>query len=191
MKIYLGSQSPRRKELLSSLGYSFEVVNIQCEEIIPENIATNNVAGYLSKLKAEHFRDLEGNEVLITADTTVAIGNKILGKPKSEKEAKDMLLSISGKEHQVYTGVSLKTKYETFTETDKANVTLSELSEEEIDFYIKNYQPMDKAGAYGIQEWLGMAKITKINGSFYTIMGLPTAIVYRLLKNIEISFKTK
>lgn len=184
MKILLASQSPRRKELLSSLGFDFEVVKIDCEEILPENIEIENAAAYLSELKADAFRSLENNEVLITADTVVAINNEILGKPKNDADAKDMLQKLSGTTHQVYTGISIKTLDKTITETDVADVELDEISEEEIDFYIKNYKPFDKAGSYGIQEWLGMAKIKKMNGSYYTIMGLPTHLVYKILKEI-------
>ncbi|MDO4762922.1 MAG: Maf family protein [Flavobacteriaceae bacterium] len=185
MKIYLGSKSPRRKELLQSLGYDFEVVDILCDENYPENLPAHKVAGYLSEEKAKNFRELENDEVLITADTIVAIDEKILGKPKNNDEAKEMLRFLSGKIHQVYTAISLRTFDQIFTQTDKAEVEVSVISEEEIDFYIKNFQPLDKAGAYGVQEWLGMAKITKINGSFYTIMGLPTALVYQFLKEMK------
>jgi len=184
MKILLASQSPRRKELLTSLGFDFEVVKIDCEEILPKNIKIENAAAYLSELKANAFRKLERDEVLLTADTVVAIDNQILGKPKDEADAKNMLQKLSGKTHQVYTGITIKTLNKTITETDVADVELEEISEEEIDFYIKNYSPFDKAGSYGIQEWLGMAKITKMNGSYYTIMGLPTHLVYKILKEI-------
>lgn len=184
MKILLASQSPRRKELLTSLGFDFDVVKIDCEEILPENIKIENAAAYLSELKANAFRKLEQDEVLLTADTVVAIDNQILGKPRDEADAKNMLQKLSGKTHQVYTGITIKTLNKTITETDVADVELEEISDEEIDFYIKNYKPYDKAGSYGIQEWLGMAKITKMNGSFYTIMGLPTHLVYKILKEI-------
>lgn len=184
MKILLASQSPRRKELLTSLGFDFEVVKIDCEEILPENIKIENAAAYLSELKANAFRKLEQDEVLLTADTVVAIDNQILGKPRDEADAKNMLQKLSGKTHQVYTGISIKTLDKTITETDVADVELEEISEEEIDFYVKNFKPFDKAGSYGIQEWLGMAKITKMNGSYYTIMGLPTHLVYKILKEI-------
>lgn len=184
MKILLASQSPRRKELLTSLGFDFDVVKIDCEEILPENIKIENAAAYLSELKANVFRKLEQDEVLLTADTVVAIDNQILGKPRDEADAKNMLQKLSGKTHQVYTGITIKTLNKTITETDVADVELEEISEEEIDFYVKNYKPFDKAGSYGIQEWLGMAKITKMNGSYYTIMGLPTHLVYKILKEI-------
>jgi septum formation protein len=184
MKILLASQSPRRKELLSSLGFDFEVVKIDCEEILPDHIKIENAASYLSELKADAFRNLEKDEVLITADTVVAIDDQILGKPLDEEDAKQMLSQLSGKTHQVFTGITIKTISKTFTETDVADVEFEHISDDEIDFYTKNYKPFDKAGSYGIQEWLGMAKIKKINGSFYTIMGLPTHLVYKILNKI-------
>ena len=184
MKILLASQSPRRKELLSSLGFDFEVVKIDCEEIVPEHIKVGESAAYLSELKANAFRKLIDDEVLLTADTVVAIDEQFLGKPEDENEAKKMLSLLSGKTHQVYTAITIKTLDKTITETDVADVEFDEISDEEINFYIKNYKPFDKAGSYGIQEWLGMAKIKNIKGSFYTIMGLPTHLVYHILKNI-------
>ena len=184
MKLLLASQSPRRKELLSSLGFDFEVVKIDCEEIVPEHIKVGESAAYLSELKADAFRKLEEGEVLLTADTVVAIDNQFLGKPKDENDARKMLQLLSGKIHQVYTGISIKTLDKTITETDVADVEFDEISNEEIEYYIQNYKPFDKAGSYGIQEWLGMAKIKKITGSFYTIMGLPTHLVYKILKEI-------
>ncbi|AZA52710.1 Maf family protein [Chryseobacterium sp. G0201] len=184
MKLLLASQSPRRKELLSSLGFDFEVVKIDCEEILPENIEIGEAAAYLSELKANAFRNLVDDEVLLTSDTVVAIDNQILGKPKNEADAKKMLQQLSGTTHQVYTGITIKTLSKTITETDVADVELDEISDEEIDFYIKNYKPFDKAGSYGIQEWLGMAKIKKLSGSYYAIMGLPTHLVYKILKEI-------
>lgn len=184
MKLLLASQSPRRKELLSSLGFDFEVVKIDCEEILPEDIKIEEAAAYLSELKAKAFRELASDEVLITADTVVAIENQILGKPKDEHEARQMLRLLSGKTHQVYTGITIKSGNKTITETDVADVELDEMTDDEIEFYIQNYKPFDKAGSYGIQEWLGMAKISRMNGSFYTIMGLPTHLVYKILKEI-------
>ena len=185
MKILLGSNSPRRKELLQSLGFDFEVVSINCDEIFPENLEVENIASFLSELKANAFRNLEKNEILLTADTVVTLDNKVLGKPKNREEAIEMLTHLSGKTHQVYTGISFKTSEKTITKTDVADVEFAEISNEEIDFYIKNYQPFDKAGSYGIQEWLGMAKISRINGSFYTIMGLPTHLIYETLKELR------
>ncbi|MGU3374574.1 Maf family protein [Chryseobacterium sp. M5A1_1a] len=185
MKLLLASQSPRRKELLSSLGFEFEVVKIDCEEILPEHIKIEEAAAYLSDLKADAFRILATDEVLLTADTIVAIDHQVLGKPKDEADAFNMLRSLSGKTHQVYTGITIKTSDKVFTETDVADVTLDDITDDEINYYIQNYKPFDKAGSYGIQEWLGMAKISKMTGSFYTIMGLPTHLVYKILKEIS------
>ena len=184
MKILLGSNSPRRKELLQSLGFDFEVVSIDCDEVFPENLSVENIAGYLSELKADAYRNLEKNEILLTSDTIVTFEGKVLGKPKNREKAVEMLQHLSGKTHQVYTAVSFKSSEKIITKTDVADVEFSEITDQEINFYIKNYHPFDKAGSYGIQEWLGMAKISKINGSFYTIMGLPTHLVYENLKDL-------
>ena len=184
MKILLGSNSPRRKELLQNLGFDFEVVSINCDEIYPENLEVEKIASYLSELKANAFRNLEASEILLTADTIVTFENKVLGKPKNREEAVEILQHLSGKTHQVYTGVSFKTSEKIITKTDVAEVEFAEISNDEMDFYIKNYQPFDKAGSYGIQEWLGMSKISRIKGSFYTIMGLPTHLVYETLKEL-------
>lgn len=184
MKLLLASQSPRRKELLSNLGFTFEVVKIDCEEIVPEDILVEDSAAYLSELKANTFRSLEEGEVLLTADTVVAMDNQFLGKPQDEEDATKMLKLLSGKTHKVYTGITIKTPEKTVTKTDVAEVEFDDLTDNEIEYYIRQYQPFDKAGSYGIQEWLGMAKIKRLNGSFYTIMGLPTHLVYKILKEI-------
>lgn len=185
MKLLLASNSPRRKELLQNLGFTFEVVSIACDEIYPENLEVEEVAEYLSELKANAFRGLEKDEILITADTIVALENEILGKPKDEAEARKMLRKLAGKTHQVYTGFTIRSLEKNISKTDVASVEIDELSDPEIDFYIKNYKPFDKAGSYGVQEWLGMAKIKKIEGSYYTIMGFPTHLIYSVLKDFE------
>lgn len=184
MKLLLASQSPRRKELLSGLGFEFEVVKIDCEEIVPAHIPAAESAAYLSELKSKAFRELEKDEILLTADTVVAIDNRFLGKPKDEDEARNMLRLLSGRSHQVYTGITVKTLNQSITQTDVAEVEFGTIADDEIEYYIRHYRPFDKAGSYGIQEWLGMAKINAINGSFYTIMGLPTHLVYKILKEI-------
>lgn len=185
MKILLASKSPRRKELLESLGYTFDVISIDCDESFPSDLPVDEIAGYLSEKKSNAFRILQDDEVLITADTIVALENEILGKPKDADDATEMLRKLSGKTHQVYTGITIKTSENQITETDVADVSFSELSDSEIEYYIKNFKPFDKAGSYGIQEWLGMSKITEIKGSFYTIMGLPTHLIYEILKKIN------
>lgn len=185
MKILLASNSPRRRELLKELGFDFEVVSVDCDEVYPENLAVDQIAGYLAELKSNAFRSLLQDELLITADTIVALDQEILGKSNDEVQAKEMLRKLSGKTHQVYTGITLKTLSKTITKTDVANVEFDFINDEELDFYIQKYKPFDKAGSYGIQEWLGMAKIKNIEGSFYTIMGLPTHLIYPLLKDFE------
>lgn len=182
-KIILASQSPRRKELLSELGFQFETLSLDVDETFPNDLPASEIAAYLSCLKADSYTSLKENELLITADTIVVCEGKILGKPANKEEAKEMILGLSGKIHQVYTSFTIRDLYKSKTFTDVANVEFSEISEHEADFYIENFQPMDKAGAYGIQEWLGMAKIKSINGSFYTIMGLPTHLIYNELIN--------
>lgn len=182
-KILLGSNSPRRKELLEKLGYVFDVVSIKCDEVFPHHLKAKEVASYLSELKANAYGSLEEDIILITADTVVAIGEEILGKPENKEHALQMLSKISGKTHQVYTGITIKSCEKTVTKTDVANVTVDVIFPSEINFYINEYKPFDKAGSYGIQEWLGMAKINKIEGSYYTIMGLPTHLIYNILKD--------
>lgn len=185
MKILLASNSPRRRELLKSLGFDFEVVAVDCDERYPNNLSPQQIAGYLSELKSKSFRPLHQNEMLLTADTIVVLGGEVLGKPRDKTEAKKMLVQLSGKTHQVYTGITLKTVDKTITKTDVAHVEFDAISDSEAEFYLENYRPFDKAGSYGIQEWLGMAKIKKIEGNFYTIMGLPTHLVYSLIKDWE------
>lgn len=186
MKILLASQSPRRIELLENLGYEFSVVGIDCDETYPATLPIDNITAFLAELKANSYGMLAHDEVLITADTLVAQDTEVLGKPKDEYEAKKMLQKLSGKKHQVYTSICLKTLNQMVTKTDVAQVEFLEISSEEIDFYIQNYKPFDKAGSYGIQEGLGMAKISKIEGSYYTIMGFPTHLVYKSLKELNI-----
>lgn len=185
MKILLASGSPRRKELLQNLGFSFEVVSVECDEVFPEDLATQNVAAFLSELKSNAFRTLKDNEVLVTADTIVVLENEVLGKPRDHDDAKQMLRKLSAKTHQVYTGITIRNNTKSFTRTDVAHVEFAEILDAEIEFYLNNYKPFDKAGSYGVQEWLGMAKILKITGSFYTVMGLPTHLLYSILKDFE------
>jgi len=179
--LLLGSNSPRRKELLTSLGYDFEVVKIDCDEVYPKQLNVSEIAGFLAQLKADEYYFLKENQVLLTADTIVVFENEVLGKPHSKEEAVEMLSKLSGNTHQVYTGICLKYQGGTKVFTDCAHVSFKDISPEEIDYYISNFQPFDKAGSYGIQEWIGMSKIYKIEGSYYTIMGLPTHLVYEHL----------
>lgn len=184
-KILLGSQSPRRKELLTSLGFSFETVEISCNEDFPVDLAASEIAVYLAELKANHIRELSDSEVLITADTIVVQNQKVLGKPQNEEEAAEMLRGLSDSVHQVYTGICVKTKNLIILKTDVAQVHFNAITDDEINYYITNFKPFDKAGSYGIQEWIGMSKISKIEGSYYTVMGLPTHLVYSILNKLD------
>ncbi len=188
LKLLLGTASPRRQSLLQEMGFSFKKVTIDCEEVYPKDLAPSKVAGYLAELKAGCFRELQSNEVLLTADTIVALEDEILGKPINAAEAENMLSSLSGKKHQVYTSFSLKTNDSSKTFTDFAEVEFLDISPEEIEYYITCCQPFDKAGSYGIQEWLGMTKIKSLQGSYYTIMGLPCHLVYSKLVQLGFTF---
>ena len=183
MNLLLASNSPRRKELLTQLGYQFEVVKIDVDESYPSDLKPHEIAEYVSAKKAKAF-DVNENEILLTSDTIVALDQKILLKPKDENEAFEMIKSLSGKVHQAYTAFTLKTVDSEISKTSKTDVEFSEISDEEIKFYINNYKPFDKAGSYGIQEWLGMTKIKNISGSFYSVMGLPVDLVYEELKKL-------
>ena len=183
MKLLLASNSPRRKELLSQLGYDFEVVKIDVDESYPEDLKPNQISEYVSAKKAAAM-DVRPGEVLLTSDTIVALDQQIFLKPKSEHEAFAMLKKLSAKTHQVYTAFTIKTDASQLSRTSKTDVEFSEINDDEINFYINKYKPLDKAGSYGIQEWLGMAKIKKITGSFYSVMGLPVDLVYEELKKL-------
>lgn len=180
--LILASNSPRRKQLLYDAGFTFEVKVIPTDEHFPEQLDCRLVAGHISHQKAEVFKALYPGSIVLTADTVVAIDNQILGKPKNEDDAIRMLKLLSGRTHEVITAVSLLTDGSIKTFSDIALVSLKELNDEEIEYYVSNYKPYDKAGAYGVQEWIGMIGINKIEGSFYTIMGLPIHLVYDLLK---------
>lgn len=184
MKLLLASQSPRRKELLSQLGYQFETVSIDVDESYPAELLPENIAEYVSNKKAAAF-DVDSDEILLTSDTIVALDQKILLKPKNEDDAFQMLKELSGKKHQVYTAFTIKTKDSAISKTSKTDVEFSEISDDEIKFYIQNFKPFDKAGSYGIQEWLGMSKIKNISGSFYSVMGFPVDLVYEELKKMN------
>ena len=183
MNLLLASNSPRRKELLTQLGYQFDIVKIDVDESYPSDLKPHEIAEYVSAKKAKAF-DVNENEILLTSDTIVALDQKILLKPKDENEAFEMIKSLSGKVHQVYTAFTLKTVDSEIRKICKTDVEFSEISDEEIKFYIKTYKPFDKAGSYGIQEWLGMTKIKNISGSFYSVMGLPVDLVYEELKKL-------
>lgn len=181
-KILLASKSPRRQELLKGLGISFEIVVVNCDETYPNHLKNEKITDFISETKAKSYSELKKNEILITADTLVALGEQILGKPKDEAHAFEMIKSLSQNTHQVYTSVSIKSTDQLITISDKTEVSFDFISDDEINYYIENYKPMDKAGAYGIQDWLGFAKVSKIVGCYYNVMGLPLNKLYHTLK---------
>jgi len=182
-KIILASGSPRRQELLRGLEVDFEVNVHPVDESVPTDLPSEYVAAYLSKLKAEsHPHSLQEQEILITADTVVIHKGKILGKPSSEQEAFDMIKSLSGSTHTVMTAVTLKSAKKQVTLEDEAKVTFRFLEEDEIWHYVRNYKPFDKAGAYGIQEWIGFIGVSALEGSYFTVMGFPLHLIYLQLK---------
>lgn len=183
-ELILASKSPRRQQLLSDLGLKFSVQSMDIPEVFPEGMGLTEVPVYLAELKAEAFRPLlKENQLVITADTIVWLDGKVLNKPANYTEGFQMLSALSGKKHQVVTGVcllSLEKKISFYASTD---VWFKDLSKEEIHFYLENYRPYDKAGAYGIQEWIGYIGINRIEGSFFNVMGLPIQSLYEHLKN--------
>ena len=184
-KIILASKSPRRKYLLEQGGFKISVKTFDVEEIYPDDLDPKLVPEYLAKLKIEPAKLLiQNDEILIAADTIVLFENEILGKPKSKEEAIDFILRMSGKQHEVITGVCIcsLTSEQSFSVSSK--VTFSDISAEEINYYVDNYKPFDKAGAYGIQDWIGWTKIKSIEGSYSNIMGLPMHEVYKAINNI-------
>lgn len=185
--ILLASASPRRRELLERLGIKFSIAtNKDVDESYPDDMIAENVAPYISQSKATAYRaDIKPNQLIITADTVVIAENKILGKPKNQDDAKNMLQLLSGNKHKVVTGVTISTIEKIITFSAITEVEFAPLSEKEIDFYIDTFRPFDKAGAYGIQEWIGCIGIKNINGSFYNVMGLPLHRLYTELKNFK------
>lgn len=180
-KIILGSQSPRRRELLKMLDIPFESISLNINEDFPPDLFAQEIAEYLAEKKSMSY-SLQENELLITADTIVWINNSVLNKPQNIQEARAMLQLLSDNTHFVYTGVCIRTVYHTFIFSDESKVYFRKLSEDEINYYLEKYQPFDKAGAYGVQEWIGASAITKIEGSYFNVMGLPTHLVYQHLK---------
>ncbi|MEJ8780718.1 MULTISPECIES: Maf family nucleotide pyrophosphatase [Butyricimonas] len=185
-KLILASASPRRQQLMKDAGFTFEVRLKNVEEKYPQELHLENVPEYLSKVKASAFREeLKADEVLITADTVVCIHDRILGKPADRKEAISMLQELSGNRHLVVTGVSVTTRTKQLSFSSRTDVFFKHLSNEEIEFYVDTYKPFDKAGAYGIQEWIGYIGIERIEGSFYNVMGLPIQKLYETLRKLQ------
>jgi septum formation protein len=184
-KLILASGSPRRQQFFKDLDLDFEIRLKEIEEIFPPELKAEEITNYLAELKASAFEgELNDNEILITSDTIVWHNNKALGKPKDEQDAFDILKSLSNATHEVITSVCFKTSLETTLMYEVTRVTFNELSDEAIQFYIENYKPFDKAGAYGIQEWIGFVGVSKIEGSYANVMGMPTDKVYEYLSTL-------
>ncbi|MDX2245580.1 MAG: Maf family nucleotide pyrophosphatase [Bacteroidia bacterium] len=183
-KLILASQSPRRQQLLREMGFTFEVVVRPSEEIVPENLSPQEVAISIAKTKAEKYPDLSWDHIVITADTIVVFEGEILGKPTSRQDALRMLRNLSGVTHSVISGVTLLHKEKFYCFAEETKVTFRPLTEPEMGYYTDRYQPYDKAGAYGIQEWIGMIGVSAIEGDFYNVMGLPAGKLYTHLKQL-------
>ena len=181
-KIILASRSPRRQQLLLELGLKFDVVIKEYKEIYPEGLSGEEIARYVAHEKAACFKnDISDNEIVITADTIVWCNNKVLGKPLNHKDAERILNEISGNTHEVITGVSLLSRSKELTFSDSTKVTFEPMTSKEISYYIDKYKPYDKAGAYGIQEWIGIIACSHIDGSYFNVVGLPVQKLYKEL----------
>lgn len=178
-KLLLASKSPRRKQLVSMLGFGVEVVEVEADENIRFSVPASEIPVLLAERKSlSYTKEISLNEILLTADTLVVMNDIVLGKPHSRQEAFDILTLLSGKKHQVYTGVCLRTSKVVKLFTEVTDVSFKNLSNNEINYYLDNYNYSDKAGAYGIQEWIGMIGVERIEGDFYNVMGLPIARLY-------------
>ena len=186
MNIILGSNSPRRKELLAALGFEFTTLNPDIDESFSDEIPVEKVAEYLAEQKAKALENqIQKNDLLICSDTVVIINNEILGKPTDAQNAFEILKQLSGNTHKVITGVALKSIDKTTIFSVETIVSFTDLSDEKIRFYIENFQPFDKAGSYGIQDWIGLIGVKKIEGSYTNVMGLPTCELYEAILNFK------
>ena len=189
-KIILASGSPRRQQFLKDMNLDFEIRLKEIEEIYPLDLQGVEITNYLAILKSQAFEgELKPNDILITSDTIVWLNGKALGKPKDYEDAVQILKSLSNATHEVITSVCFKTIHETKTLFDVTKVTFNTLTESEIRYYIDNYKPFDKAGAYGIQDWIGLVGISKIDGSYTNVVGLPTEKVYQYLSKYKLKRK--
>lgn len=187
--IILGSASPRRQQLLRDAGFTFKTVSINADESFSADLKADQIPVYLAEKKASLYPEkLKYNEILITADTIVWVDGIVLNKPANDFEAMQMLQFLSGKMHQVYTGVCITSGKRKISFFDETKVFFKNLSEQEIKYYIKNYKPFDKAGSYGAQDWLGLIAIEKIEGSYFNVMGLPTHKLYEQLNIFNLTF---
>lgn len=186
MKLLLASKSPRRRQLLSQLGFPVEYVTLDTDEHVDPSMPADQVAEHLARRKAASYPadKIKDDEILVTADTVVVHDNRVLGKPADRNEAIAMLRSLSGDRHTVYTGVCLRTASAETSFTESTDVFFRQLTDSDIEHYVDTYRPYDKAGAYGIQEWIGMIGISRIEGCYYNVMGLPTARLYESLSSM-------
>lgn len=186
-RIILASRSPRRQQLLSELGVSFDIVAMDYDESFPEGLEGTEIAHYVSEQKAGMFKNIiKENEIVIAADTIVWCNDQVLGKPADKEDARRILKEISGNTHEVITAVTLLSSSKEVTFSDSTKVTFEKLSGQEIDYYIDEFKPYDKAGAYGIQEWIGIAACSRIEGSYFNVVGLPVQKLYsELMKFIK------
>jgi septum formation protein len=180
--LILGSASPRRKEIMQNAGFEFDVITKPTEEFFPEDLKPELVPTFLAKQKSAEFGEYFLDKIVVCADTVVILNEEILNKPYDKDDAKEMLQKLSGQNHKVVTGVALKYDNNVTTFSDTCIVTFNKLTDNEIDYYIESFSPMDKAGAYGIQDFIGMIGVKSLKGSFYTVMGLPIHLVYEHLK---------
>jgi septum formation protein len=184
-QLILGSKSPRRQELLKGLGFEYEIRTLDTDESYPNTLKPHQIASFLAEIKASALvSTLQENELLLTSDTVVVTKDTVLGKPENANEAKEMITSLSGGSHEVITAVHLRTLSSSYTFDVRTEVTFLPLEEWEIEYYVANYKPFDKAGSYGIQEWIGYVGIEKMHGSYYNVMGLPTAELWRVMKTL-------
>lgn len=182
--VILASKSPRRQQFFKDLHIDYTIQLKEVEEVYPEEFQGTEITDFLADLKSKAFTDLSQKDLLITSDTIVWLENKALGKPKDEEEAFKMLRNLSGKKHEVITSISIKNNNFQKIVNDITQVSFKEISDEEINYYIKNYKPFDKAGAYGIQEWIGFIAIDTIEGSYFNVVGLPVHKLYKELMDL-------
>ncbi|MEK0422009.1 MAG: hypothetical protein RLZZ161_1860 [Bacteroidota bacterium] len=180
--LLLASKSPRRHQIFREAGLQFEVVDIEAEEDFPAYLQREQVCEFLASHKAAHYAMPLGNNVLVTADTIVCLGNRVINKPATREEAAEMLASLSGRTHEVFTGVCMRNRERQQVFHERSEVEFYPLTHAEIDYYIEHFKPFDKAGAYGVQDWMGYMGVKRINGCFYNVMGFPMSRFYRELQ---------
>lgn len=185
-KLILASSSPRRKQILEALNIPFSVKRIEFNESYPQGLSPEEVPVFISQQKAKQLPQIEADEIYLTSDTVVILDGKVIEKPKDKLDATAMLKTLSGKTHQVITGVCLITNEQEISFKEVTEVTFHSLNEQEIEYYIDNYSPLDKAGAYGIQEWIGLVGIQEIKGNYDNVVGLPASTLFQKMKQLNL-----